>query len=332
MKKNTLCILFTLLILTACSSEKKEIQIEGRIIGNLPKRISYTNPINGICDFAFQSKALVDSTGYFKITESIDRPTIIKIYYSRLVCFVIVAEPGKQYDLVIDTKKDKLFFTDASDSKELQVAYNSLEQIHPLTCTYNFDEGIENIKTQLKLQLQKDNAVIENLYSKKKINQNIKQFLTLDRKVRSSILMSYAANKEIITSLQRDEPIDKSAKELWENAIINIDLNEREFLSTSDACAFLDYYLKFDLYTENYKEYKSNRKIYSDKGLKYTFFIDDANNRLSPKLAEYYTAHYINKKLKQRKPVTEFSMMANSFSKKYPHSKLLIYFEKITNE
>ena len=141
MRQTIFITILILISITSCKTKNNEVLIRGKIMGEMPAKILYTNPINGICDWGITNSINTDSLGNFEISFKVDKPTFIIVLAKGHMRFetspTIVVEPGETYDLTLHLNSKEQPFIIKSNNNTLQEFYNELSQINPKTCVYN---------------------------------------------------------------------------------------------------------------------------------------------------------------------------------------------------
>lgn len=78
MKLKQLILIILLTGFLSCQNSKNKTIIIGKIVGEIPERLEYTVPINGINYFGFEDSVQPDSMGNFQINLDIDKPCFIE--------------------------------------------------------------------------------------------------------------------------------------------------------------------------------------------------------------------------------------------------------------
>ena len=321
-----------LINLISCKTNQKETVITGKVIGELPAEIIYTNPINGVCDFSFSQSVITDSLGNFNINLNIDSPIFIKLFAKSSLTYlekepIIIAESGKKYELIIDLNKDESNYSIESEKGKIQNYYNSLSRINPRSCVYSFGKDISDmtgLRTDIKEQKQKEISEITAFYENGEISEPVYQLLKLDREVYYGVALSTLASMNNVNFINNKAEVPDLVFDIWKEANSMVNLDSQNILSTNNIYDFL--YLKFwyYIYTEiKYDNFVETREKFREENKGQTYTLSIANELFENEILEFFTAQYIisnSRRIKQKEGDNEFSSIVDKFKENYPNS------------
>lgn len=336
-------ILASLILITliSCKTNQKETLITGKVIGELPTEIIYTNPINGICDWGYTQSVETDSLGNFRINLKIDNPVFIKFLVmgssiTEFDCPIIIAEAGKSYDLTIDTNKKENQYRFKGEIKNVQDYYNNLSRINPRSCVYSFGKDISDmtgLRTDLKEQKQKEISEITAFYENGEISEPVYQLLKLDREVYYGIALSTLASINNVNFINNKTEVPDLVFDIWKEANSMISQENQNILGANNIYDFL--YLKFwyYIYTEiKYDNFEKTRGKFREENKGQTYTLDIANELFENEILEFFTAQYIisnSRRIKQKKGDNEFPSIIDKFKENYPNSLYNVALESV---
>jgi len=99
--------------------------ITGKITGDIPDRIEYSVPINGIAYGGFRESIKTDSSGSFQIKLRPEKPSFVMILAGKFANKMVV-EPDKKYNISINLDKETITFKILGGNSEGQNLYASL--------------------------------------------------------------------------------------------------------------------------------------------------------------------------------------------------------------
>ena len=126
MKLHPLVLVILISVLIGCQGKRNEVLISGKIVGEIPDKIEYTTPINGICYWGFQDSVQPDSSGSFEIKFNARQPLFIGLSVPGKPGGTIIAESGETYHVTFEPDKEEDNFQILCNSKKGQELYNSL--------------------------------------------------------------------------------------------------------------------------------------------------------------------------------------------------------------
>ncbi|MGK7396767.1 MAG: hypothetical protein ACNS62_19480, partial [Candidatus Cyclobacteriaceae bacterium M3_2C_046] len=315
-------ILF-LLYLCSCQPPEKKVVIYGKVTGEIPAQIAYTNPINGVCNWQFTKNVEIDSSGSFSLELGLEKASFIKFKASDHKNGTLIAEPGKTYHILFDLDQDEGYFSVSGNNKKLHLIYNDLpdpEDIQVESIKYIRDTVAKNIKVTIEKEMQDQLTVFENLYGDHKITEAVYNLLTIDRKcyygaaISTTMWIKYMQGKRG-RGLQFTQEFD----DLWyeihhSNLIDHPELNKSPWFN---------YYAKSYIYFRQYQD----GTFMTGEGdeTPYTFHTDNAKKYLPAGIIEDYLSHYLHMISIQKSYEKELISLYNDFSSQYLESAYLPY-------
>jgi hypothetical protein len=240
-----------LINLISCKTNPEVTSITGKVIGELPAEIIYTNPINGVCDLNFSQSVITDSLGNFNIYLNIDNPVFIKLFAKSRSTYqesepIIIAESGKKYELNIDLYNKEHPYSIEGENGEIQNFYNRLSRVNPRSCVYSFGKDISDmpgLRTDLKEHKQKEISAITAFYENGEITEQVYQLLKLDREVYYGVALSTLASINNVNFVSNKTEVPNLVFDIWKEANSTVSLNNQNILSANNIYDFL--YLQF---------------------------------------------------------------------------------------
>ncbi len=184
MKLNRLILTVLLIGLFACQNSKNKIVIQGEITGEIPEKVEYTNPINGICNWWFTKSVTPDSLGKFQIEITSKEAIFIKIRISYTEKGTLIAEPGKIYSVRFDLNDKKNTFSVTDKSSIVQQTYNKLpnpEHIQVGAREFLRDTIATKIKDTIEQRRTAEIAEFEKMFSEGVISKDVFCLVKTDR-------------------------------------------------------------------------------------------------------------------------------------------------------
>jgi hypothetical protein len=99
--------------------------ITGKVTGDIPKRIEYSIPINGIVYGGFRESVKTDSIGNFLVKLRPPKPSFLIIIVPGKLGRKMVVEPDEKYNISISLDKEQCSFEILGENSEGQNLYAS---------------------------------------------------------------------------------------------------------------------------------------------------------------------------------------------------------------
>ncbi|AWW29412.1 TlpA family protein disulfide reductase [Echinicola strongylocentroti] len=328
---------FVSLMLLGCCCQKEndeKMTIEGMISGNVPGKIEYTVPLNGISYFGFENSVQPDSLGHFKISLSLDKASFIELSNGHEPYGTIVAEPGMLYRVQIKQKKGDVQFTVKSKNSKGQELYNQNPNRSMLSGHFELEarkysedsvpaEIMQGLgKSRLRNVAKYDSLLDAGIISKRFHELVIADQIYFYAGARTSIaLMNYLLserNKIILT--------EEEYSRLWGDTFKEFSVGDPNLMRSP----WFFYYVKSYLWYKDFVEGKVNPEDLSEtkkQRLIHTRHIDLAKKYLTGKQLEYYCAAYIYMEAISKNYEKELVTLFEQFEKENPSSEYIPYIE-----
>ncbi|WP_066627895.1 hypothetical protein [Labilibacter marinus] len=330
-----LIIIFSICILTSCSQQPKKSVLRGTIKGEIPNKIYYTTPINGVCNRQFTASLSPDSLGNFSIELKNTEPSLLKISTkARGNNYFLIVEPSNYYEIELTISQDgKVAFTNKT-ATTMQSFYDGLPQEDMMNCRYYTENDIDTyteISDSLFHDLKTELIKVEKFKKINKRYHDVYELIKNDRKVYYATMISRLACACNINFMRKEHKSSEDILKLWGNAISNVDFSNKEALLAIHAYDLLDFKIWLNMY-QNYtvNEIKEVRAKYRKEGLIHSHTISLAKEYLTKSVQEFYIASYITLQSRQKRnqKAIEFIEILNQYNLDYPNSPYLKSFEK----
>ncbi|HRP54992.1 TlpA family protein disulfide reductase [Agriterribacter sp.] len=274
--------------------------ITGKITGTIPDRIEYTLPVNGITYFGFENSVQPDTLGNFKIFLSIEKACFIELSNGYDAYGTVIAEPGMNYTLNINTENKKKGFVIACKSKEGQQLYN--QNINRSMITGNFEEAAaeyrndsnpDRIKESIKKRHETEIAKYRKLLSAGVISEDFYNLVSADRSYFYAGAQSSVALLNHLLSERNLNTLDVQAYSiLWGEVFEDYPVSDPGLMRSPWFFYFTQSYLRYKALIENGINFNTLSEI-RKQGLIHTHNINIARKYLSGTQLEYYYAAYL---------------------------------------
>ncbi len=314
-----------LLTLFACSSKQHKTVIQGKILGNVPEIINYTNPIDGLNFWGFQESIKPDSAGNFYIEFTISEPLFVNLSIPNETGRTFLFEPSENYVVDFDLRGEKKVVNISSYSKVGQDLIDKFHvgfvesQARKLVNEPDLSKIVKTIQETKNKELSDFTLQLNS----NTISQGFYDLVKLDRDCYYSALQGEVARLKHYQAIRNKENVNK-VLQMWSEVYGNIDINDTT----------LKYSPWFYYLTENYLRYKeksSNRvtneklKQIFDQGTYHTYRIQEAKNYLSEPIQEYFVGEYLYFNSYQNRYEKELIDLITEFKADYPNSNYTKY-------
>ncbi len=294
MKARNILTILILLGLTACSKKEYGIIINGKIAGNNPEKIEYTTPINGNWFYGHKEFTSTDSLGIFQIKMNIEEPSFATIYIPGKASCVLLLEPGKTYDIDLETDQNK--FVVHSPDSIAQNFYNTLPapdfNLFGLM-EFSNDSIPSLISSKIAELKEREVSMFDELLQKNDISKDFYELAILDRKVYYSALEAGAAT--LLLNRFLDKKHIGKVKELrtfWDENIGISKTTQQGYDRSPWFYAFVNNAIWYHRYSSR-KPDSEDMPLMEDFVEKLHYNIDAPKKYLEGKELEYYLASYI---------------------------------------
>jgi len=328
--------LFILLIgVLGCKNHSNEILISGKIKGNIPEKIEYTNPINGICNWWFKESVQPDSLGNFQINFESDKVIFTKLGTSFEQQVTLIVEPGKTYNLVLDLNQEENIFSVTDKSSIFQEAYNKLPNpFHIQDGAREFlrDSIAIEIKNRIEQRKTAEIAEFEKFLADEVISQEIFNLIKTDRNAYyDAILATTAWIKKLMAMQGRKNTFTNDFENLWKDALNQPLISNPEIVKSQWFNFYAESYIYYQEYVKgNFT--KEKLEAINESGQTKSYRVNNAKEYLPAEFCEDYLANYLYAESSQKKYEKELIELFENFKSDYPESQYIPYITPIVNE
>jgi thiol-disulfide isomerase/thioredoxin len=335
MKLKLFILVVLLFRLAAIGYPGNKIVIKGKIEGEIPGKVEYTNPIHGICNGWFTRSVVPDSTGKFQISLVSEETVFVKIRTSFDRSGIIIASPGSTYDVLLNVKDKDHFMTVTGKSAALQKAYNLLphpEHIQLGAREYFRDTVAVRVKESIMQKKREEIGVFEKLRSDRIISRDEFNLVKTDRECYyDAVQATVAWLKDLMVMQGREKSFPDDFENLWKETFQTPLFSKPELVKSP----MFNFYAECYIYFQEYRKGDFTKEKYDALGQtnqmkKYR--IDKAKEFLPPVIREDYIAHYLYDESIQKKYEKELIQLFEEFRKDYPGSDYLPYISPLIEE
>lgn len=329
-------IILAVLILGALSftNNKNEVIIIGKIKGDIPEKVEYTNPINGVCDWAFKESVQPDKLGNFKIKISLNETVFVKIRILGKKAATLIVEPNENYEVNFDLSKT---FNEGSEiigkNKKGQHKWNSLPKIGDIQSTARLfmkDSLAATIKEKIISLRDGELKEFNVLFKNGEISKEFLNLVKIDRTTYYSDVQGTVGFLKFNEDMRRKNGVfSDEIKNLWASTFKENPITEKQLLSPW-GFSYIDNFIKFNMYTDpmfNPEDFQEKYNL----GLINTYVINESKKHLSGNKLEYFEAHYMFLECLQKKFEKEFINLFKQFKVDYPNSEYTKYLVPMVN-
>ena len=347
MKLNQIFLAIAILSLLAFSTKKNEVVITGKIVGNNISKIEYTTPVKGIFNGLMTDSIKPDISGNFQIVIPFEKFGFIvfrPVYKTKpeyKTQGFIIAEPGENYTVVIDSNKDNDNFQ-VSGKNEIAInQYNKIQnplfqmigsEIRP----FRKDSVASSIHEKIQSQKEKEIAVFKEMYNKGQISGDFLQLVQIDRfcyyaemtalLIQTKFNASSNPNAKFPKEMAEVYKYKDEMKGIWEEAF-KTDYAPEELARSPWWFSYYKYYIYFKGYSNNELTQQTIKEL-NDKQLFKTFHVNNAAKKYLPaSLFESYFANYIYSDCFLFREVQDFELVTlyDQFDHDYPNNTYAKY-------
>jgi len=307
-------------------------KINGRISGDIPERIEYSVPVNGVAYVGFRESVKPKPDGTFQISLQVEKPAFVMLIVPGKSINKIITEPGKEYSVLIKSDKSQCSFEVTGTGSKGQNLYASLpnpEFIEMEAKKIENGSSESQIKEKIASQKAIDIAKFKDLLDRKEISQAFFDLVKSDRDCYyAAILVKITSSKFRQAKPDNDYELSPETKQFWDNIYTETPLNQPKLMQSS-------FWFEYSLDYVRYKEFTrpdfsiQKMKELSESGIIHTYVIQEARKAFSGVELEYFQAAYIYFQCSQRKYEKEFIALFNDFKKDWPNSGFTKYLKPI---
>lgn len=313
----------------AFSAERTEVKITGRFLGELPKEIIYTYPVNGTSFEGFFDKVELDSLGNFQIVLNIDRPVLLNFMYIGSPSLII--EPGNNYEILLSLNKDNILEI-SGDICETQKVYSSFPHQHPIYCRFAFGENFTDyhpIVLNLNNDLQKELSILNELYNQNKISEILLNLLATDRKIYYYSAQMVLASRNHLEKISNNKEVPDDIFNIWKEAANGVPWDNEFILSSFYSFSFLEMHLWHRIYTTfDFDDFVKLRAEKRNNQSIHTHNIELAKAFFPNGILEFYIAGLFHHQNMRRQYDKNLDAIFEQFKKDFPESNYLPFVEK----
>ena len=322
---------FSLLLFVSCNRAKETV-ITGQIIEHADKVI-YTNPNDGTCYAGFRDTVQVDENGNFELKFNLKRSSFIVLWTSqaRKDCKLLL-EPGGNYHILIDTKKEIAISGTNEEGQRLYATLPNPSLVSMQTSSLEKESSLTVIREKIQDMKNEELEKFKELLDENKISVSFYKLIQNDRDCYFATLESLILGTKMIGLVRSGnknyilENGDNLLKNL-ENVYTQYRLDNKDLLISSFWAEYAEYFIQG--YVQISKEdfsVESFRELYGS-GTFNTFMINDAKKNLTGKSLEFLQATYIYQASLQQKFEKELIALFDQFKKDYPKSEYTNYIQ-----
>jgi len=324
------CIVTILMALhLSCTVERNEVIITGEFLGEHPKDIGYTYPVNGTSFEGFTERVGLDSLGHFQINVQVDSPALMNFLYFGSPSLII--EPGRKYEISLSRNKNNVLEIGGSIS-ETQKVYSGFPHQHPMSCLYSYGEEFTNynsIAQKLNADLQNEISVLNELYEQKQMSKNVFDLLVTDRKIYYYTAQSVLASRNHLNKMSNNEEVPDEIFNIWREAAYGIPMDSELLLSSFYSRDYLEMHCWYKIY-ENY-DYDDFVELRAEKRANkstHAHNIELAKEFLSNEILEFYIAGTFFHQNMRRQYDENLISIFEQFKCDYPESNYIPFVER----
>jgi len=308
--------------------------IIGKISGDIPEKVEYSVPINGIVYGGFKESVKTDSNGNFQIKLLPEKPSFVIIMIPGRLANKMIVEPGQQYNISIELGKEKEIFKVLGANAVGQNIYSSLPNpsfISMESGKFENDSSFASIKVKISILKTTDISKFKVLLDKKEISQAFFDLVQTDRDCYYAALAAtipllkfYKSNPE------RPNEFPLEMKQLWDNVFIDYPITQMDLMRSSFWFDYSKNYANYKEFTQKDFSFQKLKEFY-EKELIHTHNIQESKKYISGSMLEYYQAAYIYIESLQKKYEKELITLFADFKKDWPNSEFIKYLEPMIN-
>jgi len=313
-----------------CQSKQDKVTIIGKINGDIPEKVEYTLPINGVCNYAFRESVQPDSLGNFEIKIKAEKPSFVKILIPRNTYGILLVEKGMSYKVSFNLKEKEKQFSVISENQKGQNLYNSLPNpsfIQSGAKEFSKDSLASKIKEKITKLKKNELLKFEKLILSGDISKDFYQLVKVDRECYYSALQGTVALLKWYEEERKNNGVfTVEIKKMWQESFKESLPTNASLLSSSWYYALAENYIKYNEYTDDSFNLEELKEIYQ-KGLIHTHNIEESKKHLSLSILEYYNAVYLFDACFQERYEKELIILFDGFKSKFPNSKYTKFIE-----
>ncbi len=328
MELKQIILVIVTLVLSSCLSDNKEVTITGNISGNIPDKIEYTLPINGISYFGFEESIQPDSLGNFQINITADKSSFIELSSGYKLYGTVIVEPGSHYDIFINTDIKENGFRVEGQNEKGQKLYNQLTN-RSIIDEEDFEvEGMkyfnDTIASEIKQNIQNKTKIeisgFKELLNSKAISKSFYDLVKTDREYFYKGAQSSLAFIKLSVNSKKDIVWDEDGfRGMWKEIYQGHPATDTKLLSSPWFYNYVENYLRYIEQADGSFDDELLDSLYK-QGSPRTYKIENAKINLTGPVLEYYYAAYLYYVSMNKNYEKELISLFEEFKEDYPLS------------
>ncbi len=335
MKLHQLILIILITGLLSCQNKKGEIRIRGKIEGEIPKKIEYTLPINGVCNYAFKESVQADSLGNFTIKLNIEKPSFVQITIPGKTSGTLLVEKAMNYNVSFDLKSEEKQFKVYGNNQKGQNLYNSLLKngyINAVAREFSKDSAASVIVDKITKLKEDELLKFKELLSNSDISEDFYSLVKIDREsYYAAIQATVALFKKYEQERKNNGVFTSEIKQMWLDAFGKSFSTNKSLLVSKWYYSLANNFVNYNEYTADSFNLNELKEIY-EKGLIHTHNIKESKKYLNSDILEYYYATYLFNACLQKRYEKELIVLFKDFKTDFPNSQYTKFIEPmVTN-
>lgn len=325
----------SLIGLLGCQGPSNETVIIGKIIGDIPEKVEYTIPINGMCNWWFRQSVQPDSAGNFQIRIKCDNAVFIKLLTPNPKYGTLITEPGKTYQVSFDMNQKENSFAVTDQSSVFQAAYNKIpdpEHIQLGAREFSRDSVASRVKETIEQRRLAEIGIFEKFLSDKVISQDVFDLVKTDRNCYWDAVMATTAWLKDLRVIQTGQgEFTTDFENLWKESFKQPLFSNPKIVNSPWFNFYAECYIYFQEYMNgNFTKEKLdelNRTQQSKNN-----HVNKAKEYLPKEICENYLAYYLYNESIQKRYEKELIGLYADFKTQYPNSAYQPFISPLIDE
>lgn len=329
-----LYLIGAILMISLLSFQEKgnDIVVIGKITGEIPLKVDYSVPVNGISYVGFSETAKTDSLGNFQLKMKVEKPAFVLLKLSEKLSAYLIVEPGGVYNVKVIMEKGSNSFKVSGPNENGQDLYNTFPRpflVQIEAKKFLKDTSFISVKEKIAELKSNDLLKLKALLEKNEISRTFYELVEKDRSCYYSSLTAVIPYIRFMQSMQiHPGQSTVSIKQNWEDIYSDNPVSQNSLMISPYWFEYAQNYLHFKEYTQ--KDFSVPKlKEYYGSGAINTHNISEAKKYLPPTMLEYYEAAYLYFECSQKKYEKEFISIFQQFNNDYPKSKFAGYLKPL---
>lgn len=324
-----------IIAVSGCHTPPNDIVITGKILGNIPGKVEYTSPINGICNWWFTESVQPDSLGNFQIKLESDKAIFVKLRTSFESQGALIVEPGKNYNVIFDLNQKENVFSVSDTSSIFQEAYNKLPNpFHIQIGTREFmrDSVAQEVKDTVEQRRKGEITVFEKLLSDNIISKRVFDLIKTDRTCYYDALLATTAwIKNLSTIHGTADSFPNDFENLWKETFEQPLFSKPELVNSQWFNFYAESYIYFQEYMNGNFTKEKLEELGQAKQIKMNH-VSKAYEYLPAEICEDYVANYLYLESFQKRYEAELIDLFADFTTRYPESDYRSHISPLIDE